>query len=110
MNVKSTDHLYHLPEAYRLEESFAEDIRRAVNILKKAGCGEIFLFGSLAGGDVRENSDIDLAIRGCPSGKFFHLLGRLLIELEHPVDLINLDWERGIARYLQEEGELLRVG
>lgn len=37
----------------------------------EAGCSEIFLFGSLASGEVGDKSDIDLAIRGCPQGKFF---------------------------------------
>ena len=51
-----------------------------------------------------------LAVRGCPKGKFFHLLGRLLLELEHPGDLVDLDRQHAFARYLEEEGELLQVG
>ncbi|SRR6266487_6168835 len=91
-------------------EGFREDIGRAVKILKAAGCSEIFLFGSGAEGKVKDRSDIDLAIRGCPPGHFFRLLGRLLWELEHPVDLVNLDTQDPFAQYLQKEGGLLRVG
>ena len=62
------------------------------------------MFGSLAEGNVREDSDIDLAVRGCPSGKYFHILGKLLIELNHSVDLVNLDREDSFLKHLEKEG------
>src|SRR4029453_14152961 len=91
-------------------EVFQKDIDRAVRILKEEGCSEIFLFGSGTEGKARDRSDIDLAIRGCPPGRFFHLLGRLLWELDHPVDLVSLDTENPFTHYLQKEGGLLRIG
>jgi len=94
----------------RLPETYRKDVRRAVEILKGAGCTDIFLFGSLASGKIKDKSDIDLAIRGCPKGRFFHLLGRLLLELDYPVDLVNLDRQDAFARYLEKEGELLQIG
>jgi predicted nucleotidyltransferase len=89
---------------------FQEDINRAVKILKEGGCTEIYLFGSGVTGKVRNGSDIDLAVRGCPQGHFFHLLGRLLWELDHPADLVDLDAPDAFAQYLQKEGVLLRIG
>lgn len=97
-------------EVTQLPKVYESDIRRAVQILKEAGCTHVFLFGSLAAGKIRDGSDIDLAIRGCPRGQFFHLLGRLLLELDHPVDLIDLDGQSAFARYLVEKGELHQVG
>jgi predicted nucleotidyltransferase len=94
----------------QLPEIYQRDVRRAVEILKEAGCSQVFLFGSLAAGRVHEGSDIDLAVRGCPKGKFFHLLGKLLLELYHSVDLVSLDRQDDFARYLEQEGELLQVG
>jgi predicted nucleotidyltransferase len=91
-------------------EVLQEDINRAVKILKEGGCTEIYLFGSGATGQARNGSDIDLAVRGCPQRHFFHLLGRLLWELDHPVDLVDLDAPEAFAQYLQKEGVLLRVG
>jgi predicted nucleotidyltransferase len=85
----------YFPKPYR------RSLQRAVEILKEADCTEVFLFGSLAGGQVRNNSDIDLAIRGCPKGKFFHLLGRLLLEVDHPVDLVDLESQTAFAHYLE---------
>jgi len=94
----------------QLPETYQRDVRRAVEILTEAGCTHVFLFGSLVAGQVGERSDIDLAIRGCPKGRFFHLVGRLLLELNHPVDLVSLDSQDAFARYLEEEGGLLQVG
>jgi hypothetical protein len=37
-------------------------------------------------------------------------LGRLLWELGHPVDLVNLDSEDAFAQYLQREEVLVRIG
>ncbi|MBI3757930.1 MAG: nucleotidyltransferase domain-containing protein [Deltaproteobacteria bacterium] len=91
-------------------EGFQADIVRAVRILKEEGCSEIFLFGSGAEGQLRKESDLDLAVRGCSPGRFFHLLGRLLWELDHPVDLVNLDTQDPFAQYLQKEGVLRQIG
>ncbi len=93
-----------------IPDDYKRDIMRARKILKNGGCSDIFLFGSLTTGEYRDNSDIDLAIRGCPKGKFFHFLGKLLFELKHSVDLINLDNQDAFSRYLEKEGELIQIG
>jgi predicted nucleotidyltransferase len=98
-----------IKEIPQLSDTYQRDLYHAVEILKTAGCTHVFLFGSLTTRQFRDNSDIDLAIRGCPKGKFFHLLGQLLLKLDHPVDLINLDGQDAFARYLELEGELLRI-
>ena len=97
-------------EKVQLPETYQKNIHRAVAILKWAGCTDVFLFGSLATGNIRGKSDIDLAIRGCPKGKFFHLLGRLLLDLDYPVDLVNLDRQDAFAHHLEKEGGLLQIG
>jgi len=88
---------------------YREDIEKAVKILENVGCKEVYLFGSLAEGNAREGSDIDLAVRGCPSGVFFHALGKLMLELNHPIDLVDLDRDNDFARYLEKEGSLIHV-
>jgi len=85
-------------------------LRRATEILKSGGCTEVFLFGSMATEEGDPRSDFDLAVRGCPPRKFFHLLGRLLRELDRPVDLVDLDSQDPFARYLKQHGALVRVG
>ncbi|MCK4260526.1 MAG: nucleotidyltransferase domain-containing protein [Halanaerobiales bacterium] len=93
----------------RIPERYTQDIKLAIEILKDEGCTEIYLFGSLAEGDFREDSDIDLAVKGCPRDRFFHVLGKLLLELNHKVDLINLDGRDPFAEYLIAEGGLIYV-
>jgi predicted nucleotidyltransferase len=99
-----------MEEKVQFSEAYRKDVQRAVEILTEAGCTRVFLFGSLTAGKVRDGSDIDLAIRGCPKGRFFHLLGKLLLELDHPVDLVSLDNQDAFARYLEQEGGLLQIG
>ncbi len=93
-----------------IPEAFRPDIERAVEILKEGGCSEVYLFGSLAEGCSREDSDIDLAVCGCPTGEFFQLFGRLIGELKRRVDLVRLDVPDPFAEFLLQQGDLLRVG
>ena len=96
--------------AQAIPESVREDVQRAVQVLLGAGCTEVLLFGSAASGRGSRESDIDLAVRGCPPGRFFALLGRLLVLLDHPVDLVDLDRQRTLGAFLEARGELVRVG
>jgi predicted nucleotidyltransferase len=96
-------------EKITVPDTFQEDIRRAVEILKAAGCTDIFLFGSLAQERAGTSSDLDLAIRGCPPGNFFPVWGKLLMTLDHLVDLVDLDSPDPFARYLEEEEELVQI-
>ena len=88
------------PVLDRFPAEFHADIQRAVTLLKEAGCSEVHVSGSVADGRVRQDSDLDLAVRGCPTGRFFELYGRLLAELDHPVDLIDLDRDHRVATFL----------
>ena len=94
----------------QIPEIYKSDINKAVEILKTAGCTDIYLFGSLATGKSGESSDIDLAVRGCPQGEYFHILGQLLLKLDRSVDLVSMDKQDAFARYLEKEGELLQIG
>lgn len=89
---------------------YRADIERAVRILKAGGCREIHVFGSVAEGRTREGSDLDLAVRGCPQGRFFPLLGELLTELEHSVDLVDLDRDSRLVEFLRKYELLVHVG
>ena len=93
----------------KLPDDFQRDIKKAIEILKDAGCTEIFLFGSLALGKTHNNSDIDIAIRGCPAKLYFKILGKLLVDLDHSMDLIDLDDKDRFGNFLIENGDLVRV-
>jgi len=93
-----------------LPVEFRSDLEKAIEILKNVGCGEVYLFGSLAtGSSVSSDTDLDIAIRGLPKSKFFATYGKLLISLEHNVDLVPLDYELPFATFLTSRGKLERV-
>jgi predicted nucleotidyltransferase len=93
----------------QIPQAYQEDINTAVNILTTKGCKEVYLFGSLVKGEFREDSDIDLAVKGLNKGSFFEVLGKLIMRLNHPVDLIDLDKDTRFVNRLKREGNLLRV-
>ena len=98
-----------LTNKLKLSDKYKKELEKAINLLKKEGCEEIYIFGSLADNDHKKSSDIDLAVKGCPSGEFFAILGKLMLELDVPVDLINLDKEDDFGKFLEREGELIYV-
>lgn len=65
-------------------------IAASVRTARQAGlCGRAWLFGSFSWGNPTANSDVDLLVEGCtsPDG----LAGRLWMELERPVHVVQLE-------------------
>ena len=96
--------------ATAIPDEYRADVARAVEICKAEGCRDVFIFGSVAAGRHRPHSDLDIGVRGCPPEHFYRLLGRLMDELTHPVDLVDLDLETRVAEFLEQEGQLVHVG
>lgn len=92
-----------------LPEQIKSDLEKAINILKELGCKEIFLFGSVVTGNYTKYSDIDLAITGCPKEKYYYAIGKLYSELEHEIDLVNLDKNTTFVKNLKQSGEFIKV-
>ena len=86
-----------------------DDLSEAVEILKGFGAVEVYVFGSLARGDSHATSDIDIATVGLPKDRFFAAYGALLMKLNHPFDLVGLDYGHDFARRLRDAGQLRRV-
>lgn len=97
-------------EAQAIPKDIQNDVVRGVDILKKGGCTEVYLMGSVAEDRIRPESDIDFAVRGCPREKFFKLQGDLLMELDRSADLIDLDVDPDLTAFLERETRLVRVG
>ena len=93
-----------------LPEKFTKDIQKAIDILKKEGCSEIFIFGSLVERKYNDESDIDIAIKGLPANKYFKVIGKLELELDTRFDIVDLDEdENSFVKLLKEKGDLIRV-
>ena len=78
-------------------------------LLKSAGAREVYVFGSVAAGRNREDSDIDLAVSGLPPASFFPALARLGDLFDRPVDLVDLDRADPFTTYLKGKCLLRRV-
>ena len=95
----------------KLPNSYQDDIKKAIEILKENGAKEVFIFGSIANGKFNINSDIDIAVRGIEGEKFYKVASILMFELENEFDLIDLDdKENRFSQMLLEVGGLLKVG
>lgn len=60
-------------------------------ILTQYQVQQAYLFGSMASGEPRPDSDVDLAVSGCPSPSFYRLAAELERALNLPLDLVDLD-------------------
>lgn len=103
MQKKKLRLIEQLPGEYR------SDVEKAIYILTAEGCYEIYLFGSLVNGKPSPKSDIDLAVKGLRDSVFFEVLGKSLVTLDHPVDLLSLEDENRFVTLLKKRGELLHV-
>jgi predicted nucleotidyltransferase len=94
----------------RIPEKYHEDIKTATEFLKSEGCSEVFLFGSLVTGDIHENSDIDIGIKGLPPQKFFRVYGRLDEKLTNALDLVDFDSSKDFYNLLNSLDEVVKLG
>lgn len=93
-----------------MARTLAEAIVEAARVLRAQGAREVYLFGSVATGRVRDGSDVDLAVAGLPPERFFRALGLAADVLGRPLSLVDLDEDTPFTRYLRAAEELQRVG
>ena len=87
-----------------------EAVPAAVNLLRSMGASQVFIFGSLARGELRPDSDIDLAVSGLPAKVYFSAVSKASDIFGRPVDLLDLDDDTPLVRHVLGSGELIRVG
>jgi predicted nucleotidyltransferase len=85
-------------------------IDKAASALKAVGAKEVYVFGSASKGQMRPDSDVDMAVSGLPPEVFFRAMAAAHDALGRPLDLVDLDDDNDFTRYLKSKGELLRVG
>ena len=93
-----------------IPEKYHEDIKKASILLKKEGCEAIYLFGSMVTGNIHQNSDIDIGIRGLPAKKYFRVYASLDKELSNKVDLVDFDLNEDFYNLLSSLGEISKIG
>jgi predicted nucleotidyltransferase len=87
-----------------------EAVLTAANLLRSMGASQVFVFGSLVRGELRSDSDIDMAVSGLPAKVYFSAVSRASDLVGRPVDLLDLDDDTPLVRHLLGSGELVRVG
>jgi predicted nucleotidyltransferase len=86
------ERLSHRPSEDMEAEAAARGVVPAlVSALQEAGAQRVVLFGSLARGSFRKNSDIDLAVSGLPERALAKLEHELTLVAHRPVELTNLE-------------------
>ena len=89
---------------------YQKDIELATNLLKNEGCEAVFLFGSLVTGKIRDDSDIDIGVKGIPEGKFLKLYSRLYFDFKNKIDLVDFDANSDFYSMLNSIGEVVEIG
>ncbi len=94
-----------------LPKSVQSDLLKAQNILTRNGATRIILYGSMARGDFKPESDIDLCVSGLEGINYFRAVGECLKEIDSHVSIVPLEniWGYFRQRVLQE-GKVIYEG
>ena len=77
--------------------------------MREFGVRRVVLFGSVARGAARPDSDIDIALEGLPPGQTFHAMARAAEVAGRNVDLVPLEGARpAVLAIIDREGEVIR--
>ena len=93
----------------KIPEKYREDIKKASILLKNEGCQSVYLFGSMITGNIHQNSDIDIGIKGLPPGKFFRVYAKLDNCLSNNIDLVDFDANYEFYELLSSLGEVVEI-
>jgi len=77
-----------------------EAISKAAKLFIGLGASEVFVFGSAVKGQLRPNSDIDMAVSGLPALVYFSAISQASDLIGRPVDLVDLDDDSGLVPIL----------
>ena len=86
-----------------------EAVVQAARLLRDMGASQVFMFGSAAKGQLRPDSDIDMAVSGLPPRVYFSAVNQASELVGRPVDLMDLDDDTPLVRYIRASGDLVRV-
>ena len=102
-----------LGERQARADARAERLRRLLPrardvLVHEHGARRVWVFGSMAGDGVTENSDVDLAIEGLDESRYFAALADLMALFGVPVDLVRVESAAGsLKERISAEGRLV---
>ncbi|MEL6491671.1 MAG: nucleotidyltransferase domain-containing protein [Cyanobacteria bacterium J06621_3] len=84
------------------------DLTMAGSVLSRYGANQVILYGSMARGTYRPDSDIDLCVEGLPSKNFFRALAECLMASHRSLSIVDFDNSHGYFRErILAEGKIL---
>ena len=89
------------------EEIFKRELDKIVDISKEFGAKKVLLFGSCIE-DINSVHDIDIAVSGIKPREFFKYYGKVSMEVEDEVDIVDLDEVREhLYKRILSKGKIL---
>ena len=89
------------------KEVIKKELDKIVNISKEFGAVKVLLFGSCLD-NINSARDIDIAVSGIRPRDFFKYYGKVSMEVEDEVDIIDLDEVREhLHRRILSKGRIL---
>ncbi|MBE9068146.1 nucleotidyltransferase domain-containing protein [Leptolyngbya cf. ectocarpi LEGE 11479] len=92
----------------QLPQDVLLDLRMAGSVLSRYGANQIILYGSMARGTYRPNSDIDICVQGLPAQNFFRALAECLMAAQRSLSIVDFGTLHGYFRErVLAEGRIL---
>ena len=92
----------------QIHPALLADLEKLNTILIDHGAAKVILYGSLARGDFREHSDIDLCVAGMPERNYFRALAACMMHVRRQFSILDLDRAYGYFRErVLAEGKVL---
>ena len=95
-------------EPYFLPKSMRNDLNQILSVLTKYDVDKVLVYGSVARGDYKDGSDLDICVEGLDSEYFFMALGECMMKSEHSVSVTDLNNTSGYFRErILKEGKII---
>lgn len=89
-------------------DDLIRDLLKAKTILAELGARKIILYGSLARGDYKSYSDIDICVEGMPKESYFRAIAKCLMEIDRSISVLDFEKLQGYFRdRVLSEGKIL---
>lgn len=89
-------------------DNIRQDLLEASSILRNYGAQKIILYGSLARGNYRADSDIDICVEGLPDKNYFRAFAECLMKGRRRISVLDLHNTRGYFRErILDEGKII---
>lgn len=93
-----------------LPKDILQDIWTIEEVLLQHGATKVILYGSLARGDYRADSDIDICVEGLPSKNYFRAFAECMMQTQHPMSVLDFADTYGYLRErILAEGKIIAM-